>query len=200
MKMIFVTMILGALIAVPEPKPALHAGRVSAEDKGQHGPATLPIPLPAGEGGIGFDDLVFAPALGKLLVPAGRTGNLDLIDPVSRQIFPIAGFSSQGKFVQGHGEGTTSADAGRGLIFAIDRTARKLLVIDPATRRTVARADLASSPDYVRWVEPTGEVWVTEPDKDRIEIFSLPASGNPVPAHKEFVTVAGGPESLIVDT
>jgi hypothetical protein len=160
---------------------------------------TVAVPLPGGDGGIGFDDLGFAPALGKLLVPAGRTGNLDLIDPVSRQIVPIGGFSSQRSFEQGHGEGTTSADVGRGLIFATDRTAKKLLVLDPATRRVVAKADLAGSPDYVRWVAPTGEIWVTQPDKDRIEIFTLPAAGPPVPAHKEFVAISGGPESLVID-
>lgn len=161
--------------------------------------AAIPIALPGGEGGIGFDDLVFSPELKKLLVPAGRSGNVDLIDPVSRQVVPIGGFSATGRFVRGHGEGTTSADAGRGLLFAIDRTAMKLVVLDPATQAVVARAPLASSPDYVRWVEPTGEVWVTEPDKERIEIFSLPASGPPVPVHKGFLVVPGGPESLIID-
>src|SRR5215467_13559626 len=100
-------------------------------------------------------------------LPAGRTGNLDLIDPATRQIVPIAGFSSQKGFVQGHGEGTTSADFGRGLIFAIDRTALKLLVLDPAAKTVVAKADLGGDPDYVRWVEATGEIWVTQPDKDR---------------------------------
>jgi hypothetical protein len=160
----------------------------------------LPVPLPGGEGGIGFDDLTFAPGLGKLLVPAGRTGNLDLVDPASRQIVPIAGFSSsQGAFVRGHGEGTTSADYGRGLIFATDRTTQQLVVLDPATRSIVARAGLAASPDYVRWVAPTGEIWVTQPDKDRIEIFTLPATGPPVPAHKEFIATPGGPESLVID-
>jgi len=157
------------------------------------------VPLPAGEGGIGFDDMTFAPQLGKILVPAGRTGNLDLVDPASHQIVPIAGFSAQKGFAQGHGEGTTSADFGRGLIFATDRTAQTLLVIDPARRSVVARAELAGSPDYVRWVEPTGEIWVTQPDGDRIEIFGLPASGPPVPVHKAFVAVPGGPESLVVD-
>jgi len=159
----------------------------------------IPLSLPGGEGGIGFDDLTFASQLGKVLVPAGRTGNLDLLDPATRQIVPIAGFSSQKGFAQGHGEGTTSADFGRGLVFASDRTARKLLVIDPAHRAVAARADLASSPDYVRWVEPTREVWVTQPDDERIEIFGLPASGPPVPVHKAFVAVPGGPESLVVD-
>lgn len=171
-----------------------------------HGPVrkestvkALPVSLPGGEGGIGFDDLCFAPALGKLLIPAGRTGNLDLIDPASRQIIPIGGFSSQGSFVKGHGEGTISADFGRGLIFAIDRTALKLVVIDPTAKAIVAKADLAGSPDYVRWVAPTREIWVTQPDKDRIEIFTLPASGPPVPTHKEFIATPGGPESLVID-
>src|SRR5262249_60723588 len=131
--------------APPPPRPATVAPAV-------------PAPLPGAAGGIGFDDLAFAPALGKLLVPAGRTGNLDLVDPASRQVTPIAGFSSQGSFVQGHGEGTTSADYGRGLLFATDRTALKLVVLDPATRTALARADLASGPDYVRWVAPTGEI------------------------------------------
>src|SRR3954464_11412252 len=90
---------------LPPHGPALKEGTVKA----------LPVSLPGGEGGIGFDDLCFGTAIGKLLIPAGRTGNLDLIDPGSRQIFPIGGFRSQGSFVQGHGEGRSSADYGRGL-------------------------------------------------------------------------------------
>ena len=178
---------IGAVAAVPGATPS-------------GAPQAVAIPLPAGEGGIGFDDLGFASGLHKLIVPAGRTGNLDLVDPVTRQIVPIAGFSSRQSFAQGHGEGTTSADFGRGLIFASDRTARQLVVLDPAAKKVVAKADLAGSPDYVRWVEATGEVWVTQPDNDRIEIFTLPASGAPVPVHKEFVAIPGGPESLVIDT
>src|SRR5215217_6700250 len=41
-------------------------------------PSVLPVPLPGGGGGIGFDDLNFSPGLHRLLVPAGRSGNLDL--------------------------------------------------------------------------------------------------------------------------
>jgi len=166
---------------------------------GAAGTIVIPIPLPGGEGGIGFDDLTFAPDLKRLLVPAGRSGNLDLIDPATRQITPIVGFSAQGKGTAGHGDGTTSADAGRGMIFAIDRTALKLVVLDAAAKTVVAKVDLAGDPDYVRWVAPVGELWVTQPDKDRIEIFTLPASGPAVPVHKEFLAVPGGPESLVVD-
>jgi hypothetical protein len=70
---------------------------------------------------------------------------------------------------------------------------------DPSKRTVVAQTRLASSPDYVRWVEPTGEVWVTQPDEERIEVFALSAAGPPTPAHRAFLAVPGGPESLVVD-
>jgi hypothetical protein len=71
--------------------------------------------------------------------------------------------------------------------------------VTAAAKTVVAKVDLAGDPDYVRWVAPTGELWVTQPDKDRIEIFTLPATGPAVPVHKELLAVPGGPESLIVD-
>src|SRR6266550_650787 len=71
--------------------------------------------LPGGDGGIGFDDLMYSPALHRVLAPAGRTGKLDLIDPKTQKVESIAGFSAEtDKFAGGHGEGTTSADAGGG--------------------------------------------------------------------------------------
>jgi hypothetical protein len=160
---------------------------------------SIPVTLPGGTGGIGFDDLTFVPELGKVLVPAGRSGNLDLIEPASGKITPIGGFQKSEAGKGGHGEGTTSADFGRGRIFAIDRTALKLVVLDPKAGKIVASAPLASSPDYVRFVAPTGEVWVTEPDSERIEVFSLAAAGEPVPTHAAFIAVPGGPEALLID-
>ena len=130
-----------------------------------------PFALPGGEGGIGFDDMGFAPSIHKVLVPAGRSGNLDLIDPITKQITAIGGFSSRTSFGGGHGQGVTSADEdqSRKLLFATDRDAKMLNVIDPETRSVVATAPLASGPDYVRYVAATDEVWVTEPRAARIE-------------------------------
>src|SRR5215469_10222979 len=159
--------------------------------------AMRPLPLPNGAGGIGFDDMGFVPSLHKVLVPAGRSGNLDLVDPDTLAVTAIGGFSSASAFGGGHGQGVTSADAGRGLLFATDRDAKRLNVIDPTTRSVVATAPLASGPDYVRFVATTGEVWVTEPGAHRIEIFSLPPEAAPV--HMGFISVPGGPESLLID-
>lgn len=161
--------------------------------------ALRPLPLPGGESGIGFDDMGFAPSIHKVLVPAGRSGNLDLIDPDTKQVTAIGGFSSRASFGGGHGQGITSADEGRGLLFATDRDAKKLNVIDPRAGSVVATAPLASGPDYVRYVSTTSEVWVTEPGAARIEIFSLPQGGTPKPAHLDSISIPGGPESLIID-
>ncbi|HEY5946604.1 MAG TPA: hypothetical protein VIV40_13975, partial [Kofleriaceae bacterium] len=96
----------------------------------------------------------------------------------------------------GHESGTTSADEGNGYLYAIDRTKLRVVVIDEKQATIAGSAALASSPDYVRWVAATHELWVTEPDEDRIEVFTL--SGT-TPKHAAFIAVKGGPESLVID-
>lgn len=161
--------------------------------------APKPLPLPGGESGIGFDDMGFAPSIHRVMVPAGRSGNLDLIDPDTMQVTAIGGFSSRKSFGGGHSQVVTSADEGRGLLFATDRDARQLIVIDPKKLSVIATAPLASGPDYVRYVAATNEVWVTEPSAARIEVFSLPQNGASKPVHVDFISIAGGPESLVID-
>ncbi len=157
-------------------------------------PTTLA--LPGGDAGIGFDDLRFSPELHRVLAPAGRTGKLDLIDPKTQAITSIGGFSSDAKFGGGHGEGTTSVDGGGGLLFATDRGRTEVAVIDPKANKVTSTTKLGGNPDYVRWVEPTKEVWVTEPGKKQIELFGLDRSKL---ARKGVIDVPGGPESLVID-
>src|SRR5262245_36760183 len=85
-------------------------------------PKAQALPLPSGPPGIGFDDLRFSEALGAVLVPAGRTGNVDLVDPASNAATAIGGFSANASYGGGHDFGVTSVDAGGGFVFATDRT------------------------------------------------------------------------------
>ena len=176
--------------------------------------ALHPIAFPGGKGGIGFDDFTFAPGIHRVLVPGGCTGKLMLIDPASQTTTIVSGFSSAASYAGGHGEGITSADEGHGVIFVTDRTSRQLNVIDEVSRQIIATTTLASGPDYVRFVDETNEVWVTEPRAHRIEVFSTngkiePLSrsfagegkgeGAAVLTHSGFIDVPGGPESLVID-
>ena len=162
-------------------------------------PVPTTIPIPGGDGGVGFDDLRYSRALGHVIVPAGNTGSIVLVEPGTWSLARIGALGEPTTYGGGHDAGVTSADEGRGFLFAADRGAGRLLVVDWKDGRVVASARIAGSPDYVRYVEPTGEVWVTEPDQDRIEVFHL--EGNPPrPVHDDFLDVAGGPESLVVDT
>lgn len=162
--------------------------------------AMHPLPLPNGAGGIGFDDLGFAPSINRILAPAGRTGNVDLIDPDTGHVTVIAGFSTENSFGGGHGESVTSADVGRGLLFATDRSAKRLDVIDLKTAKIVESAPLVAGPDYVRYVPDTNEVWVTQPRAGQIEVFTLPPGPAPKPVHAAIIPVSGGPESLVIDS
>ena len=163
-------------------------------------PALTRLSLPDAKGGIGFDDILFSPTLNLVLVPSGRTGLLNLIDPKTLTIDSIGGFSTERSlFGGGHGEGTTSADFGQGLLFASDRALKVVDVVDLAMKRIVASVKLNGAPDYVRWVEPTSEVWVTEPNQKQIEYFKLSKGAAPFLVQVGKIDVPDGPESLVVD-
>src|SRR5215831_17995998 len=155
---------------------------------------------PDGVPGIGFDDMHFSKAHGLVLVPSGRSGFLNLVDPATRRVQSIDGFSKEIFFFGGGYQGVTSADDGpAGLIYASDRTPEKLHVVDPAAGAIIATRQVASGFDYVRFVAPMCEVWMTEPDDDRIEIFSVGPDPRIAPEHVAYLATPGGPESLVVD-
>jgi DNA-binding beta-propeller fold protein YncE len=157
------------------------------------------VQIPGGEAGIGFDDLRYSSTLGKVLAPAGRTGDLDLVDPISAAVTRISGFGGQSSYGGGHDDGPTSVDEGRGFLFVTDRTAQEIAVVDPAAAAVVSRTPLDGHPDYVRYVAATGEVWVTEPSAGQIEIFALSTTTPPGLSHAGVVAVDNGPESLVID-
>jgi len=161
------------------------------------GPAGSAVDLPDGAPGIGFDDLRYSARLDKVLVPAGRSGALDLVDPATLEVTAIAGFTAMDEYAGGHDDSVTSVDDTGRWLLATDRTAGRLEVVDVEAGAIVTGADLGGHPDYVRWVAATEEAWVTEPGREQIEIFTLAADGTPSRAGA--VDVPGGPESLVID-
>jgi DNA-binding beta-propeller fold protein YncE len=134
-----------------------------------------------------------------VLVPAGRTGTLDLVDPDTLAVTSIPGFGTTASYSGGHDDGPTSVDEGNGVLYVTDRTTGKLDVVDPAAGRIISSVALGAGPDYVRFVKATNELWVTEPDADQVEIFSLTSDPTVAPVHAAVVAVTNGPESMVVD-
>src|SRR5262249_1123617 len=86
-----------------------------------------------------------------------------------------------------------------GLLFAIDRTTLKLDVVDPAAGEIIKSTSLITSPDYIRYVPPTNELWVTEKSASKIEVFSLSNEPVPQPTSTRAISVTNGPEALVID-
>jgi streptogramin lyase len=164
-----------------------------------HSAVIEPVELPGGKPGIGFDDLQWSAALGRVIVPGGRTGSVFLIDPDSLQVSALSGFSKSDSYDGDHDFGVTSAVEAEGSIYAIDRTSKQLVQVDPRDAQRKATLGLRASPDYVRFVEETRELWVTEPDAGQIEVIAL--GGPPPSALKStaLIAVQRGPESLVID-
>lgn len=148
---------------------------------------------------IGLDDFRYSARLKKVLIPAGRTGMLVLIDPDTGSIDKISGFSTVAAGEGARGAGITSVAESADLLLVTDRTAKKLDVVDAATKKIISAADLAAGPDYVRYVKPTNEIWVTEPRNEQLEVFSYPANSGSAPVHSAVIDVKGGPEALVID-
>jgi DNA-binding beta-propeller fold protein YncE len=157
-------------------------------DEGPIDPGAEAIPLPGGEDGISFDDLHFAPDIGRVVAPGGSTDRAVLVDPETMDVAAL-----------GSGDAVQSADAGGGLVFALHRDDDSLEVLDAESGASLSSTPIGGGADYVRYVSSRSEVWVTEPGSGRIEILALPADGDPVPVSEGFVTIGSGPEGLAID-
>jgi hypothetical protein len=158
---------------------------------------TKTVQLPEGSAGIGFDDIQYSSAMKKVLVPSGQTGMLNLVDPETLVVTSITGFSAAKDYKGGHGEGITSVDEGKGVLFVTDRSSLKLNVLDLNSQKVITSTPLAASPDYVRYLPTLNEIWVTQPDEDQIEVFKMNEKDL---IHSAFIKVEGGPEALVIDS
>ena len=51
----------------------------------------------------------------------------------------------------------------------------------------------------MRYARIANEVWITDPGKKQIEVFSFSTTNKPTLKHSLFISVPGGPESLVID-
>jgi DNA-binding beta-propeller fold protein YncE len=159
---------------------------------------TRTVNLRLGQQPVSFDELSYDLKLNRVIVPGAESGALALVDPETATSQLIEGFNQQ--TVPGQTpSGVTSAVGVRGMIFAVDKSARKIQVIDPVAGTIVSSILVQGQPDYIRYVSATNELWVTERIIGKIEVFSLTRSQPPVVKRSMDIAVPDGPEGLLVD-
>jgi DNA-binding beta-propeller fold protein YncE len=159
---------------------------------------TQTVPL-GFKGPISFDDLTYDPDHHHVIIPAGESGALVLINPADMGKQTITGFSQSGDSSVPVVGATSAAIAGE-FLFGVDKATQAIKTVDLNTGKILASTPLQSEPDYIRYISATGELWVTEQTSNQIEIFSL-SEGNP-PVLKpldDHISVPNGPEGLLFD-
>jgi len=131
-----------------------------------------------------FDDLHYAPALGKVLAAPEGVARMYVVDPETMTATMITTSA-----------GTASADADARTIFTVDRSNDQVTAYDATTGEKVASLRLGANPDYVRVVPGGGELWVTVPGQDRIDVIAV--TGAPATlARVGSIEIPGAPEGL----
>ncbi len=160
--------------------------------------ATKPVALFNPPEKVAFADMDYDAQMGKVIVPAADTGQLALIDPNTLAIDWISGFSNSGNAKQ-PAAGTASVTTGHGMIFALDQGLQQVDVIDPASKVILASAPVQALPELIRYVAATNELWVTEPQKEQIEVFSVVGDDPFTPQPNEVIKIPKGPQGLVID-
>lgn len=156
---------------------------------GRVDPSARVVRLPGVSGDVDFDDITYSAALGRMLVPA-RDHGLYLVEPDTAEVTSVPLPSPL--------RSADSADADDARVFLVDRKTRTLAVLDPKSGRLLGSVGVGSSPDYMRYLPAVGEVWVTEPAADGIEVFTVADRTAAAPRRAGFIPVPGGPEGLTI--
>src|SRR2546426_496328 len=166
---------------------------VSAAQRATAPPAPSPAPTKAGSDvtalalpgaapdGVALDYLAVDRARHRVWVPAGGTGNTDVIDTGTQEIrriekFPTIQMERRGKKRM---VGPSSATVGDGVVYVGNRADSSVCAVDATTLARGACVTLSSMPDGLAFVARTKEVWVTAPRDQSILILDVTTPATP---------------------
>jgi DNA-binding beta-propeller fold protein YncE len=157
---------------------------------------TTTLPLPGGPP-VGMDYLTYDRSTNRLWVPAGNTGNVDVIDVATRRVTSIGGFATAPPRKPGRPRmGPSSAAVGEGVVWIGNRGNNQLCGFDAHTLAPKGVVQLPSMPDGLAYVRTTHELWATTPGDNTITITRVDGK---IPASLSTITLAGAPEGYAVD-
>jgi len=155
------------------------------------------IQLPGGPP-VGMDYLAYDQAHDRIWVPAGNTGNIDVIDVASGKVTALSGFATAPPRMPGRPRmGPSSAAVAAGVVWIGNRGNNQLLAFDGGSLAPVGAVQLDVMPDGLAYVGSTRELWATTPADKGINVISL--EGAKAPRQIADIKVDGSPEGFAVD-
>ena len=157
------------------------------------------IALPGGAPAVDMDYLAADRGSGRIWVPAGNTGKVDVIDVATGAVKSIEGFATLEKEMRGKKRtvGPSSASVGEGVVYVGSRADSNVCVIDAKTLVKGACVKLETPPDGVCWVSTTKEVWVTTPHNKSLTVLDAHEPGKLKKVAE--LPLDGEPEGYAVD-
>jgi Peptidase propeptide and YPEB domain len=154
------------------------------------------IHLPGGPP-VGMDYLAYDRATNRVWVPAGNTGNVDVIDVATGKVTPLAGFPTAPPRKPGRPKmGPSSATVADGVVWIGNRGNNQLLAFDALTLAPKGTVQLDVMPDGLAYVARTHELWATTPGDQTIKVVDV---GGKIAGPVASIKLDGAPEGYAVD-
>jgi DNA-binding beta-propeller fold protein YncE len=160
-----------------------------------------------------LDYLAVDRAAGRVWIPAGSTGRVDVIDARTNAVAEIPGFATTETEVLGKRVmvGPTAVTVGAGVVYVGNRGDGKVCAIDARSLALLScspfspAGGLASTPDGIVYVATTREVWATvgappigvAPPENALVVLDASTPGAPKPKAK--IPIEGEAEGYAVD-
>jgi DNA-binding beta-propeller fold protein YncE len=157
------------------------------------------IPLPGTPSPLSFDYLVADRAAGRIYVPVGNTGSLDVLDVASGAFTRVDGFKTEEREYKGKKRmaGPSAATVGSGVVYVGNRATSEICAVDAKALKLGKCIKLSSPTDGVAYVASVKEVWVTTPKDQTLTV--LDASKPEALKPKTVIKLPGDPEGYAVD-
>jgi DNA-binding beta-propeller fold protein YncE len=144
-------------------------------------PAASSIQLPGGPP-VSMDYLAYDAGNDRVWVPAGNTGQVDVIDARTGRVTAVGGFQTakvMGRDGKEREVGPSSATVGDGRVYVGNRAGSQVCALDAKTLERRGCVTLPTPPDGLAWVATTKEVWVTAPRDGSILVLDATSGGAP---------------------
>jgi DNA-binding beta-propeller fold protein YncE len=170
-----------------------------AQEPGRKPPRSISLPgAPAG-GGVSMDFIAYDRAHGRVWVPAGNTGSVDVIDVATDKVTRIEGFPTREFERDGRKRtaGPSSVAVGDGVVFVGSRGDDTICALDAVSLEKGPCLKLDSMPDAIVLVPSAKEAWVSTQANNSIVVLD---TASPVTLKvKARIVVPGSPECFAVD-